>query len=152
MNTIWRVLHFVALIGWLGGGMAVMVAGLAMKRMDRSLWGAVVDVQAALYRALLGPGSAVTVLSGLFLTFGMYGSLSKDVAAWLGVMQVTGVLAALVTLLGAMPAAQRLTRLEPIGDGAAAFDVARRRMALSGALAGALGAVAMVAGALYRVG
>ena len=150
--TAWRVLHFVALIAWLGGGMAVMVAGIVMKKMDRSLWGAVVDVQAALYRTLLGPGSVVTVMSGLFLTFGMYGKLSGQVAAWLGVMQATGMIAALITLLGAMPAAQRLTRIEPMGAGANAFDAARRRMAISGAIAGAFGAVAMIAGALYRVG
>ena len=113
--TMWRLLHFAGLIAWLGGGLAVMIGGVTMRRMDRSLWGAVADVQAALYRSLLGPGAIVTVMSGLFLTFGMYGRLSGQVAAWLGVMQGAGLLAALVTLLGAMPAAARLTRLEPTG-------------------------------------
>jgi hypothetical protein len=150
--TTWRVLHYVALIAWLGGGMAVMVAGIVMKKMDRSLWGAVVDIQAALYRVLLGPGAVATVMSGLFLTFGMYGRLSGQVAAWLGVMQATGLIAALITLLGAMPAAQRLTRIEPLGPHAAAFDAARRRMAISGAVAGVFGTIAMLAGALYRGG
>ena len=152
MTTFWRVVHFVAFVAWLGGGLAVMVAGIAMKRMDRSVWGAVVDVQSALYRWLLGPGSIVTVMTGLFLTFGMYGRLSGDVAAWLGTMQGAGLLAALVTLLGAMPAAARLTRLEPIGATAAAFDIARRRLAITGSIAGLLGAVALLAGALYRFG
>lgn len=150
--TTWRVLHYVALIAWLGGGMAVMVAGIVMKKMDRSLWGAVVDIQAALYRVLLGPGAVATVMSGLFLTFGMYGKLSGQVAAWLGVMQATGLIAALITLLGAMPAAQKLTRIEPLGSSAAAFDAARRRMAISGAIAGVFGTIAMLAGALYRGG
>ena len=148
--TTWRVIHFVALTAWLGGGMAVMVSGILMKRMDRSLWGAVADVQAALYRTLLGPGAVATVMSGLFLTFGMYGKLSGQVAASLGIMQAAGVIAALVTLLGAMPASQRLTRLEPVGPGALAFDAARRRMAISGAIAGIFGAIALVAGAVYR--
>ncbi len=150
--TTWRVLHYVALIAWLGGGMAVMVAGIVMKKMDRSLWGAVVDIQAALYRVLLGPGAVATVMSGLFLTFGMYGKLSGQVAAWLGVMQATGLVAALITLLGAMPAAQKLTRIEPLGPTAAAFDASRRRMAISGAIAGVFGTIAMLAGALYRGG
>lgn len=152
MSAAWRVLHFVAFIAWLGGGLAVMVAGIAMNKMDRSLWGAVVDVQAALYRSLLGPGAIITVMSGLFLTFGMYGSLSGQVGAWLGMMQGMGLLGALVTLLGAMPAAQRLTRLEPVGPTAAAFDAARKRLAITGAIAGVAGTMAMVAGALYRAG
>ncbi len=150
MSTAWRVLHFIAFIAWLGGGLAVMVAGVAMKKMDRSLWGAVVDVQAALYRTLLGPGAIITVVSGLFLTFGMYGRLSGQVGAWLGMMQGMGLLGALVTLLGAMPAAQRLTRLEPTGPTAAAFDAGRKRLAITGAIAGVAGTMAMVAGALYR--
>lgn len=148
----WRVLHFVALVAWLGGGMAVMVSGVVMRSLDRSFWGAIADVQAMLYRVLLGPGSVITVMSGLILTFGMYGKLSGQVAAWLGIMQVCGLVAALITLLGAMPASVRLTRLEPLGPTAAAFDAARRRMSLTGAVAGVFGAAALLAGALYRVG
>ena len=148
--TMWRLLHFAGLIAWLGGGLAVMVASAAMRRMDRTLWGAVVDVQAACYRLLMGPGAIVTVISGLILTFAMYGRLSGEVAAWLGVMQAAGLVAALVTMLGAMPAAARLTRLEPVGSTEAAFDAARRRLALTGAVAGFFGAIAVVAAALYR--
>lgn len=85
--TTWRVLHFIGLVAWLGGGMAVMVSGVMMRSLDRAFWGAIADVQAMLYRTLLGPGSVVTVMSGLFLTFGLYGRLSGEVAAWLGVMQ-----------------------------------------------------------------
>ncbi len=150
--TTWRVLHFVGLVAWLGGGMAVMVSGVVMRSLDRAFWGAIVDVQAMLYRTLLGPGSVVTVMSGLFLTFGLYGRLSGQVAAWLGLMQGCGLIAALVTLLGAMPAAARLARLEPLGATAGAFDAARRRLAGTGAVAGIFGLVALVAGALYRAG
>ncbi|MBA2291142.1 MAG: hypothetical protein H0W15_01665 [Gemmatimonadales bacterium] len=150
--TTWRVLHFIGLVAWLGGGMAVMVSGVVMRSLDRAFWGAIADVQAMLYRTLIGPGSVVTVMSGLFLTFGLYGRLSGEVAAWLGVMQGFGLIAALVTLLGAMPAAARLSRLEPLGTTGAAFDAARRRLAAMGAVAGVFGAIALVAGALYRGG
>ncbi len=150
--TTWRVLHFVGLVAWLGGGMAVMVSGVVMRSLDRAFWGAIVDVQAMLYRVLLGPGAVVTVMSGLFLTFGLYGRLSGQVAAWLGLMQGCGLIAALITLLGAMPAAARLTRLEPLGATAGAFDAARRRLVATGAVAGIFGVVALVAGALYRGG
>lgn len=150
--TTWRVLHFVGLVAWLGGGMAVMVSGVVMRSLDRAFWGAIVDVQAMLYRVLLGPGAVVTVMSGLFLTFGLYGRLSGQVAAWLGLMQGCGLIAAAITLLGAMPAAARLTRLEPLGATAAAFDASRRRLVGTGAVAGLFGLVALVAGALYRGG
>lgn len=150
--TTWRVLHFIGLVAWLGGGMAVMVSGVMMRSLDRAFWGAIADVQAMLYRTLLGPGSVVTVMSGLFLTFGLYGRLSGEVAAWLGVMQGFGLIAALVTLLGAMPAAARLSRLEPLGATGGAFDAARRRLAVTNAVAGVFGAIALVAGALYRGG
>lgn len=129
-----------------------MVSGVVMRSLDRAFWGAIVDVQAMLYRVLLGPGAVVTVMSGLFLTFGLYGRLSGQVAAWLGLMQGCGLIAALITLLGAMPAAARLTRLEPLGATAGAFDAARRRLVATGAVAGIFGVVALVAGALYRGG
>jgi hypothetical protein len=65
-------------------------------------------------------------------------------------MQGLGLIAALVTLLGAMPAATRMARLEPTGPTAAAFDQARRRLAITGSVGGALALLALLAGALYR--
>ncbi|MGD9524646.1 MAG: hypothetical protein AB7V35_12325, partial [Gemmatimonadales bacterium] len=87
---------------------------------------------------------------GLLLTFRMYGAMSGQVGTWLGSMQGLGLLAALVTLLGAMPAASRLTRLEPVGETAAAFDATRRRLAITGSIGGTLALLALLAGALYR--
>ena len=37
--TTWRVLHYVALIAWLGGGMAVMVAGIVIMLVIYTGWG-----------------------------------------------------------------------------------------------------------------
>jgi hypothetical protein len=51
-----------------------------------------------------------------------------------------------------MPAAGRVSRLEPTGATAAAFDAARRRLAITGSVGGALALVALLAGALYRLG
>jgi hypothetical protein len=110
----------------------------------------VAEVQGALHRILVGPGAMVSVATGLMLTFGMYGVLSVRVGPWLGTMQATGVLGALVTLLGAMPAAARLSRLEPTGETAAAFDQVHRRLTIAGAVGTGLAIVALLAGALYR--
>ena len=150
MGGFWRFVHFLSLAMWIGGALSAMVAGLAMQRLDRRLWGGVADAQAGIYRMLVGPGAMVNVASGLLLTVRMYGAMSGQVGTWLGAMQGLGLLAALVTLLGAMPAASRLTRLEPVGETAAAFDATRRRLALTGSIGGTLALLALLAGALYR--
>lgn len=150
MTTAWRFLHYLSFIAWIGGALAAMVAGVACRRLDRSLWGGVAEAQGAIYRTLVGPGAAVSVFTGLLLTFRMYGELSGQVGTWLGSMQGLGLVAALVTLLGAMPAASRLSRLEPVGESAAAFDRARQRLAVTGSLGGTLALLALLAGSLYR--
>lgn len=150
MTPFWRFLHYVALTAWIGGALSAMIAGMAFRRLDRSLWIGVAEAQAAIYRALIGPGAILTVLTGLLLTFRMYGSMSVQVGPWLGTMQGLGLLAALVTLLGAMPAATRMARLEPSGATAGAFDLARKRLAIAGSIGGTLALIALLAGALYR--
>lgn len=150
MSGVWRLVHFLAFVAWIGGGLGVMMAGITMKKLDRSLWGGVADVQAALYRTLVGPGSMLTVVSGIVLTLRMYGALAGQGHAWLGMMQGMGLLGALVTLLGAMPAAAKLARLEPVGPTAAAFDAARQRLVVAGMLGGICSFLALIAGALYR--
>lgn len=153
MNGFWRVAHYVSFVMWIGGAMGVMVAGAVMKKLDRSLWGGVADVQAGLYRWLLGPGSIVAVASGLILTLRMYNGMSgSNISHWMAMMQLFGILGGLVTLLGAMPAAGKLSRLEPLGETAAAFDAARRRMVINGMIGGTLSFLALVAGAMYRIG
>ena len=150
MTPFWRFVHYLAFTAWIGGALSAMVAGLALRRLDRSLWVGVAEAQAAIYRTLIGPGAIVTVFTGLMLTFRMYGELSVRVGPWLGTMQGLGLVAALVTLLGAMPAATRMARLEPTGATAGAFDQARTRLALAGSIGGTLALVALMAGALYR--
>jgi hypothetical protein len=150
MNGVWRFLHFLSFTLWIGGGLSVMVAGIAMKKMDRSVWGGVVDAQAAIYRILIGPGAIIACVSGLILTMEMYNSLSMKVGPWLGMMQGTGIIAALVILLGSIPAVGKLSRLDPVGPDAAHFDMLRKRLAVTSMLWGALSLIALLAGALYR--
>jgi uncharacterized membrane protein len=152
VSNVWRLVHYLAFVAWIGGALGVLWAELVMKKTDRSLWGGIADVQAALYRALVGPGSILTVASGVVLTFRMYGALSGQSHPWLGMMQGMGFLGALITLLGAMPAAGKLARLEPLGETAAAFDAARNRLWITGIIAGICSLLALVAGALYRTG
>lgn len=151
MNGFWHFLHYLAFTAWIGGGLAAMAVGVSMKRIDRSLWGAVVDGQAAIYRALVGPGAIVVVLSGIIMTLRLYnGMAGNQTDQWLGVMQGAGIIGALVTLLGAMPAALKLSRLEPLGPHAPAFDALRKRLAITASIGGTLGLIALFAGAFYH--
>lgn len=150
-NGLWHFVHYLTFTMWLGGAVSAMVIGISMKKMDRGLWGAAVDGQAALYRMLIGPGAMGVILSGILLTFKMYGKMSGGGASsWMGTMQGAGVLGALVTLLFAMPAAAKLTRLEPIGGQEAAFDAQQKRLATAGSIGGTLGLIALLASALFQ--
>lgn len=151
MNGIWHFVHYLTFTMWLGGALSAMVIGMGMKKMDRTLWGAAVDAQSAVYRALVGPGAMGVILSGILLTFQMYGKMSGGGAgSWLGTMQGAGIVGALVTLLGAMPAAAKLSRLEPIGAQEAAFNAQRKRLAITGSIGGTLGLIALLASALFQ--
>jgi hypothetical protein len=150
MSGFWLFLHMFATTIWIGGGLAVMVAGIAMKKMDRSVWGGVVDAQAAVYRTLVGPGAMLSVASGVILTFEMYNRLAVKVSPWMGAMQGLGLIGALVILLGSVPLVGKLSRLEPLGPDAPQFDRLRVRLAIFGATSGTLGLLALLAGSYYR--
>ena len=152
MMPLWLFLHLLGFTMWLGGGLASMTAGIVSKREDRAALGAVVRVQAALQKCIIAPGALLTVLSGLILTFsvtGRGGELTVFNTA-LVVMQGAGLVGALLALLVALPTAAKLGRLDPLGPGAAHFDELRQRMRIVGSIAGMLGLVALLAGALYR--
>jgi hypothetical protein len=152
MIRFWLFLHLLGFTMWLGGGLAVMVAGLAGKREDRSGLGAVARSQAAVYKAIIAPGALLAVLSGLVLTFSVAGRLGELVGfnVWLLVMQGAGVVGALLVLLIGLPTAAKLSRLDPTGPGAAYFDELRQRQRIVSSVSGTLALVALVAGALVR--
>ena len=152
MIRLWLFFHLLGFTMWLGGGLAVMVAGVASKREERAGVGAVVRTQAAVYKAIIGPGALLAVLSGLMLTFSVSARIGELVgfSLWLLIMQGAGVLGALVVLLIGLPTAAKLSRLDPVGQGAAYFDELRQRQRVVGSVSGTLALVALVAGALVR--
>jgi hypothetical protein len=152
MIRLWLFLHLLGFTMWLGGGLAVMVAGVASTREDRAALGAVVRAQAAVYKAIIGPGALLAVLSGLILTFSVSARIGELVgfSIWLLIMQGAGVLGALIVLLIGLPTAAKLSRLDPVGPGAAYFDELRQRQRVVGSVAGTLALLALVAGALVR--
>jgi hypothetical protein len=152
MIRFWLFLHLLGFTMWLGGALAVMVAGIGGKREDRAGLGAIARSQAAVHKVIIAPGALLAVLSGLILTFSVAGRMGELVGfnIWLLVMQGTGALGALLVLLIGLPTAAKLSRLDPSGPGAAYFDELRRRQKVVGSVSGTLGLAALVAGALVR--
>ena len=152
MIQFWLFLHLLGFTMWLGGGLAVMVAGIAAKREDRAGLGAIARAQAAAHKAIIAPGAILVVLSGLILTFSVSGRTGELVgfSVWLVVMQGAGLVGALMVLLIGLPTAAKLARLDPMGQGAAFFDELRQRQKIVASVSGVLALAALVAGAWVR--
>jgi uncharacterized membrane protein len=148
VSRAWLFLHLLGFTMWLGGAIASMVVGIAARAEERSGLGAVVRAQSQLTKVAIAPGSLLTVLSGLILTFRLSGGDFAGFSIWLVIMQGAGLIAALITLLIALPTAARLARLDPSGEAARYFDELRSRQRIVASIAGTLGLVALFAGAM----
>jgi hypothetical protein len=147
VTRLWLFLHLLGFTLWLGGAIAAMIMGIAAKREDRHGLGAVVRAQSSLMKIAIAPGAILAVLTGLILTF----QLNADVPGfnmWLAVMQGSGLIAALLTLLIALPTAAKLSRLDPLGEAAGHFDELRQRQRIVASISGTFGLVALFAGAM----
>jgi hypothetical protein len=150
VSRAWLFLHLLGFTVWLGGAIAAMIVGIAARREDRHGLGAVVRAQASLMKVGIAPGALLAVLSGLILTFQVTASAGDLVGfnLWLVVMQGAGLVAALLTLLIALPTATKLSRIDPVGERARYFDELRQRQRMVGSISGMLGLVALFAGAM----
>jgi uncharacterized membrane protein len=148
VSRAWLFLHLLGFTMWLGGAIASMVVGIAAKAEERSGLGAVVRAQSQLTKLAIAPGALLTVLSGLILTFRLSGGDFAGFTIWLVIMQGAGLIAALITLLIALPTAARLGRLDPTGEAASYFDELRSRQRIVASIAGTFGLVALFAGAM----
>jgi hypothetical protein len=147
---LWVFLHIIGFTMWIGGALAIMVAGIVSKGEERARLGAVVRAQAAVQKILVAPGALMTVLSGVMLTFAMT-SLSGGQAGfsiWLVLMQGAGLVAALIVLMVGLPTSSKLARIDPEGPNAAFFDELRQRQRITGSIAGVFAVVALVGGAM----
>ena len=148
MTRAWLFLHLLGFTMWLGGAIAAMIMGIAAKREDRHGLGAVVRAQATLMKVALAPGALLAVLTGIILTFRISGADLPGFSIWLMLMQSAGLVAALLTLLIALPTATKLSRLDALGETARYFDELRQRQRIVGSISGTLGLLALFAGAM----
>lgn len=148
MIKLMLFLHIFGFVMWMGGGYAIMTASIAAKREERGALGPLVRIQAAIVKAVIGPGAGITVVTGLILTFKIFGGVSAP-SVWLMVMQGTGLLAGILTLAITVPTAARVSHMDPQVEGPA-FDALRGRLRVVGMVSGLLGLVALIAGTLTR--
>ncbi|HEU5220057.1 MAG TPA: hypothetical protein VFU23_15465, partial [Gemmatimonadales bacterium] len=144
--------HILGFVLWMGGGLAAMTVGIALRRGPRNDVPALLGVQERLHRTLILPGSVLVVVSGLLLTLRLY-STATSVNGYplpLMIMQGAGLLAAGIVLIVSLPTIGRLTRLDPAGPHAALFQALSRKLALAGSLSGLLALVALIGGVLLR--
>jgi hypothetical protein len=146
----WILLHIVGFTLWIGGALAIMVAGIAGRSEDRAGLGTVVRTQAAVQKILVAPGALLAVLSGVMLTFSVTTLRGGEPGFnfWLVLMQGAGMVGALLVLMVGLPTAARLARLDPEGPGAAYFDELRQRQRVVGSVAGVFALAALVGGAM----
>jgi len=149
--VIWLFLHLLGFGLWLGGGMALMLTGIAADKEGRPALGMILRLQGGIARIVMAPGALFTTLAGLMLTFGNIHSPQMG-NPWMATMQGAGILAALITLAVSVPGAARLARLDPMGQHAAFVDRLRKRQRVVGMIATLLGLTALLGGAMYRYG
>jgi hypothetical protein len=153
VRSLWLLLHVLGFAAWIGGALAVMAIGVAVKRERGDYLGVAVRLQGAVYRAVVGPGALAVTVSGFILTLQLYNqAASVGLSPWLMGMQGVGLVAALIVFLAVLPTALKLTRLEPTGSTAEAFQALRRRQVMAGMASSTLALLALVLGVLARAG
>lgn len=154
MRSLWVFLHLLGGVLWIGGGLAAMFVSLAAKKMGRPEQGIAARLVAAVYARMIAPGAGIIVLSGLFLTMTYMGALNRGelevaISPWIMAMQGLGLVGAALVFAVALPAVNKLARLDPVAH-AEPFDALRTKQRLAGMIATTCAFVSLLAGALYR--
>jgi len=150
MRGIWLFLHMMGFVAWLGGGLAVMLAGITAKYFPPGERLAVYRAISVVARNLIGPGALLVLVSGFVLSLPFF--KTADVPGWLVAMQALGLLGALIAIGVVTPTAARLGRLEldPRGEMPESFAGLRKRQAVFATVAGIFALLALLAGTVMR--
>lgn len=148
MRGLWAAAHLLGVVAWMGGASAALLAARAAGREAPAQAGVLTRLEATLHRVLVGPGAMLTVVSGLLLTLRLYGGATSTggLPRPLMLMQLAGLLGAGIALVAVLPTANRLARLDPDGEYAAAFRRLRAGLTRWNAVSLLLALAALVAG------
>lgn len=150
MRGIWLFLHYMGFAAWLGGGLAMMLAGITAKHFPPEERLAVYRVTSVVARNLVGPGSLLVLVSGFVLSLPFF--KTAMVPGWLVAMQALGLVGAIIAIGVVTPTAARMGRLQldPRGELPESFAGLRKRQAIFATAAGTFALLALLAGTVMR--
>jgi len=150
MRGVWLFLHLMGFAAWLGGGLAMMLAGITAKHFPPEERLAVYRATSVVARNLIGPGALLVLVSGFVLSLPFF--TAGTVPGWLVAMQALGLVGAIVAIGIVTPTAARMGRLEldPRGELPESFAGLRRRQVMFATVAGILALLALIAGTVFR--
>jgi uncharacterized membrane protein YidH (DUF202 family) len=150
MRGIWLFLHYMGFAAWLGGGLAMMLAGITAKHFPPEERLAVYRATSVVARNLIGPGALLVLVSGFVLSLPFF--KTATVPSWLMAMQALGLVGAIVAIGIVTPTAARMGRLEvdPRGELPESFAGLRKRQSVFATVAGVFALLALLAGTVMR--
>ena len=149
MRGVWLFLHFMGFAAWLGGGLAMMLAGITAKHFPPEERLAVYRATSVVARNLIGPGALLVLLSGFVLSIPFF---QAAMPGWLMAMQGLGLIGAIIAIGIVTPTAARMGRLEldPRGELPESFAGLRKRQVIFATLAGIFALLALLVGTALR--
>jgi hypothetical protein len=150
MRGLWLFLHLMGFAAWLGGGLAMMLAGITVKHFPPAERLAVYRAISVVARNLIGPGALLVLVSGFVLSLPFF--KTATVPGWLIAMQGLGLVGAIVAIGIVTPTAARMGRLEldPRGELPESFAGLRKRQVIFASVAGVFALLALLAGTVMR--
>lgn len=143
------MLHVLGVAAWLGGGLAMMLAGITAKHFPPEERLAVYRATSVVARNLIGPGALLVLGSGFVLSIPFF---QATMPGWLMAMQGLGLVGAIIAIGIVTPTAARMGRLEldPRGELPESFAGLRKRQAVFATVAGVFALLALLAGTVMR--
>lgn len=150
MRGVWLFLHYMGFAAWVGGGLAMMVAGITAKHFPPAERLAVYRATSIVARSLVGPGALLVLVSGFVLTLPFF--KTAVIPGWLGAMLGLGLLGSVIAIGVVTPTAARLGRLEldPRGELPESFAGLRKRQVIFSTAGGTLALLSLLAGTALR--
>jgi len=150
MRGIWLFLHYMGFAAWLGGGLAMMLAGITAKHFPPEERLAVYRATSVVARNLIGPGALLVLVSGFVLSLPFFNIVG--VPSWLMAMQGLGLIGAIIAIGVVTPTAARMGRLQldPRGELPESFAGLRKRQAIFATAAGVFALLALLAGTVMK--
>ena len=149
MNGVWLFLHYMGFAAWMGGGLAMMLAGITAKNFSPEERLAVYRATSVVARNLVGPGALLVLVSGFVLSIPFF---QVTPPGWLLAMQGLGLIGVIIAIGIVTPTAARMGRLQldPRGELPESFAGLRKRQAIFATVAGVFALLALLAGTVMK--